>query len=64
HYVAGLIAAGASVSQTPGGAVVGGVDSLAIYTATFESLAWIAVVVGLVVLALSPFVRRRMHEGV
>ncbi len=64
HYVAGLIAAGASVSETPGAAVVGGVDSLAIYTATFESLAWIAVVVGLVVLALSPFVRRRMHEGV
>ena len=31
HYVAGLIAAGASVSETPGAAVVGGVDSLAIY---------------------------------
>ena len=63
HYVAGLIAAGASVSETPGAAVVGGVDSLAIYVETFRSLAWVAVAVGLVVLALSPLVRRFMHES-
>ncbi len=63
HYVAGLIAAGASVSETPGAAVVGGADSLAVYVATFSSLAWIAVAVGLGVLALSPLVRRFMHES-
>ena len=61
HYVAGLIAAGASANETPS-AVVGGTASLAVYVSTFRSLAWIAVGVGVVVLALSPLVRRFMHE--
>ena len=63
HYVAGLIAAGASVNETPG-ATVGGAQSLAVYVATFGSVAWVAVGVGIVVLALSPLIRRLMHESV
>jgi len=62
QYVAGLIAAGTSVTETPG-AVVGGADSLAVYVDTFGSLAWIAVAVGIVVLLTAPLVRRFMHEG-
>ena len=62
HYVAGLIAAGASVNETPG-ATVGGAESLPVYLSTFGFLAWVAVGVGVVVLALSPLVRRFMHES-
>jgi len=61
HYVAGLIAAGASANETPG-ATVGGAESLSIYVATFGSVAWVAVAVGVVVLLLAPFIRRFMHE--
>ncbi len=62
HYVAGLIAAGASVSEVPGEAVAGA-QSLQIYVETFGFLAWVAVVVGAVVLGLAPLVRRFMHES-
>jgi proton-dependent oligopeptide transporter, POT family len=62
HYVAGLIAAGASVNETPG-ATVGGEQSLAVYVSTFGFLAWVAVGVGAAVLAVSPLVRRFMHES-
>ncbi len=61
HYVAGLIAAGASANEAPG-ATVGGAQSLAVYVSTFGSVAWIAVIVGIVVLLLSPLIRRFMHE--
>jgi proton-dependent oligopeptide transporter, POT family len=62
HYVGGVIAAGASVVETPG-TVVGGTQSLAIYASTFGFVAWVAVAVGGAVLALSPLVRRFMHEA-
>ncbi len=62
HYVAGLIAAGASVNETPGG-VVGGTASLLVYASTFSFLAWVAIGVGVIVLASSPLVRRLMHES-
>ena len=62
HYVAGLIAAGASVSETPGAVVVGGADSLSVYVETFGFLAWVAVIVGVLVMISSPLVRRFMHE--
>jgi POT family proton-dependent oligopeptide transporter len=61
HYVAGLIAAGASVVET-GGTAVAGVDSLAVYTSTFSFVAWVAIGVGVVVLATAPLVRRFMHQ--
>jgi POT family proton-dependent oligopeptide transporter len=62
HYVAGVIAAGASVSETPG-AVVGGVESLGVYAATFGSLAWIAIGVGATVLVGAPLIHRFMHDS-
>jgi POT family proton-dependent oligopeptide transporter len=60
HYVAGLIAAGASVVQAPG-EQVDAAASLPVYAATFGELAVIAVAVGAVVLALVPLLRPRMH---
>jgi POT family proton-dependent oligopeptide transporter len=62
HYVGGLIAAGASVSETPG-AAVSPAESLQIYTDTFASVAWVAVGVGAVVLLLAPLLKRFMHES-
>ncbi len=61
HYVGGVIAAGASVVETPG-EVVGSAQSLAVYASTFGFVAWVAVAVGAAVLMLSPLVRRFMHE--
>ena len=58
-----LIAAGASVSETPGEAI-DPVASLPIYVDTFAMLAWVAVGVGAVVLVLAPWLRRWMHEDV
>jgi POT family proton-dependent oligopeptide transporter len=60
HYVAGLIAAGASVRETPG-EVVDAATSLPVYAQVFGEIALIALGVGAVVLALVPVVRRRMH---
>jgi proton-dependent oligopeptide transporter, POT family len=62
HYVGGLIAAGASASETPGVAVTAS-ESLRIYADTFASVAWVAVGVGAVVLLLSPLLKRFMHEN-
>jgi POT family proton-dependent oligopeptide transporter len=61
HYVGGVIAAGASVVETPG-EVVGTTQSLAIYASTFGFVAWVAVGVGGAVLLVSPIVKRFMHE--
>jgi POT family proton-dependent oligopeptide transporter len=60
HYVAGIIAAGASVRESAGASVEASA-SLATYTQTFGDLAIVAIVVGLIVLMLVPFLRRRMH---
>jgi POT family proton-dependent oligopeptide transporter len=62
-YVGGLIAASASVSEAPG-SLVDGANSLAVYVDTFGTLAWIAVGVGVALLAVSPLVKRFMHEDV
>jgi POT family proton-dependent oligopeptide transporter len=60
HYVAGVIAAGASVRETPG-AAIDATASLRVYAETFAGIAWVAIVVGIVVLLLVPIIRRRMH---
>ena len=60
QYVAGLIAAGASVVQAPGRAIEA-TQSLPIYVATFASIAEVAIAVGAVVLLAAPLVRRFMH---
>ena len=61
HYVAGLIAAAASIDVDPG-ASVDAASSLPVYVATFTLLTEVAVVVGLVVLLTAPLVRRFMHS--
>ena len=60
HYVAGWIAAGASVDTSDG---LDRAASLAIYMDTFEYLALVAVAVGALLLAASPWLKRHMHEG-
>ena len=61
NYVAGIIAAGASVDTSNG---LDRAASLAIYADTFEYLTVVALGVGVAVLAVAPWVRKRMHEGV
>ena len=60
HYVAGLIAAGASVESVPG-EVIDKVASLAVYSNTFGYLAKVAVAVGVVVLVIAPLLNRYLH---
>ena len=59
HLVAGLIAGMATVS---GGEAAAGTASLVIYTETFEFVTQVAVLVGVLVIVVSPIVRRFMHE--
>jgi len=61
HYVGGLIAAGASVSESPG-VTLAAAESLRVYADMFGSVAWVGVGVGAVVLVLAPLLRRFMHE--
>ena len=60
HYVAGWIAADASVDTSDG---LDRAVSLAVYADTFAYLALVAVVVGAVLLAAAPWLQRHMHEG-
>lgn len=55
HYVAGIIAALASVE---GGAQASRADSLAIYQETFYLVGWVGVGTGLLLLALAPLLTR------
>lgn len=59
HYVAGWVAAGASVDTSDG---LDRAVSLAIYADTFAYLALVAVAVGAVLLAAAPWLKRHMHE--
>ncbi len=59
-YAAGLIAASMAINN-PGVSVVDPLESLPIYTAVFTDLAIIAIVFGVLVLAASPLLRKRMH---
>ncbi|MEM1229092.1 MAG: peptide MFS transporter [Pseudomonadota bacterium] len=60
HYVAGLIAAMASVQDGAGAAAA---DSLSVYTDTFLLVAQVAGAVGVAMLVVSPLLRRLAHEG-
>ncbi len=59
HYVAGWIAAMASVD---GGAAASSADSLAVYSDTFLLVAWVGVGAGLVLLLFSRPLKRLMHS--
>jgi len=58
-YAAGMIAGLMAIGEG-GGSVESGLVSLAVYVNVFEKLAIAAVVLGLLVLAASPFLQRRM----
>ncbi len=60
HYVAGWIAAGASVDTSEG---LDRAAALAIYADTFQYLMIVALAVGFVLLALAPWLRRHMYLG-
>jgi POT family proton-dependent oligopeptide transporter len=59
-YAGGMIA-GLTAIPDDGGAEASAVESLAVYTGVFENLAIIAIVFGVLVLMISPFLHRRMH---
>ncbi len=61
HTVAGLIAQTASVSESPG-VEVDAVQSLLIYSETFELLLYLGAAVGIVVLLLSPWLKRAIEK--
>lgn len=60
EYVSGIIAAAASVN-TVGGHVTDLKTSLDTYVASFWSVGLVAVVTGLVLIILSPFIKKLMH---
>lgn len=59
-YAAGLIA-GETAIENHGEEVLDPLTSLAVYIGVFEQLAIVAVLFGLIVLACSPYLHRRMH---
>ncbi|MBV1906628.1 MAG: peptide MFS transporter [Pseudomonadales bacterium] len=61
-YVGGLIAAGASTSES-GGVALDRVAALAVYSEIFGYLAKTAVGVGLAIIILAPFIKHFMHAG-
>lgn len=60
QYVAGVVAQVASV-ETVGGQVTNARVSLETYAGVFTTIGWVSVVIGLVLLGLSPFLKRWMH---
>jgi POT family proton-dependent oligopeptide transporter len=61
HYVGGFIAQFTSVSHGTGGEKVTGMESLQVYTNTFQSVAVTAAVAGVLLLLLIPILRKWMH---
>ena len=59
-YAAGFIAGAMAIDETSGGSA-DAVTSLAIYVGVFEKLALVAVILGVVILLLSPILHKRMH---
>ena len=60
QYVAGVVAQVASV-ETVGGQVTNLKVSLETYSGVFWTIGWISAVIGLLLLALSPLVKKWMH---
>jgi len=59
-YVAGMIAGAMAIEDNDTGAV-DALTSLAVYSSVFEKLAWVAIGLAIIVLALSPLLHKRMH---
>ncbi len=60
-YLAGLIAGAAAVERAPG-AEVDALASLPTYVGAFEVIGYAGVAIGIVVMLVTPLVRRLMHE--
>ena len=60
HTLAGLVAQATS-SQTVGGMVVDPGQQLANYSSVFGTIGWVAVGIGVVLMLLSPWLKRGMH---
>jgi POT family proton-dependent oligopeptide transporter len=60
QYVAGIVAAAASV-ETVGGQVTNLQVSLQTYTSMFWTIGWVSALIGVVLLAISPLIRKWMH---
>jgi POT family proton-dependent oligopeptide transporter len=60
-YAAGLIA-GETAIENHGEEAIDPLMSLSVYTGVFEQLALVALIMGAVVLACSPYLHRRMHD--
>ncbi len=60
QYVAGVVAQVASV-ETVGGQVTNLRVSLETYAGVFTTIGWVSVIIGLVLLGLSPLIKRWMH---
>lgn len=59
-YAAGVIAGLAAIDDTSG-ALTAPTESLLVYTVVFEKLALVAIVMGIIVILLAPWLRRRME---
>ncbi|MFT7689294.1 MAG: POT family proton-dependent oligopeptide transporter, partial [Candidatus Azotimanducaceae bacterium] len=59
-YVAGMIAGATAIDNSSSGEV-DAIASLAIYSEVFEKLAIVAVILGIIVLVVSPILHKRMH---
>jgi len=60
QYVAGLVAQVASV-ETVGGQVTNLKLSLETYSVVFQTIGWVSVAIGVVLLGLAPFIKKWMH---
>jgi len=60
QYVAGLVAQVASV-ETVGGQVTNLKLSLETYSVVFQTIGWVSVTIGVVLLALAPIIKKWMH---
>ncbi len=60
HYAAGMIAGAMAIGDSDTGSV-DPLTSLLVYTTVFEKLALVAIVLAVVVLAMSPMLHKRMH---
>ncbi len=59
-YAGGMIAGLMAIEDSPG-STVSPLDSLAVYSNVFESLAWLAVLMGVGLFLVSPWLSRKMH---
>jgi POT family proton-dependent oligopeptide transporter len=62
QYVAAIISTFASVSETGGAGTVSPQESLKIYLTVFKQIGNIALISGLILAVLSPFIKKLMHD--